>query len=158
MKKTIPVMIIAMLFALLLVGCQSSEPVDSVPAIVVPAPAPVAQAPAPAPVVEEAPAQEETPAPVIVRQTGSLSFYGYTLTYDAVPGTALVSYPDFITEADIDAFFAYAFPRHADVLAGVYYDVSTPGSLVVTFPEEVTVADATAVVDMLLADLQSFIG
>ena len=28
----------------------------------------------------------------------------------------------------------------------------------VTFPEEVTVADATAVVDMLLVDLQSFIG
>ena len=156
-KSLISAVLVALVLALTLVGCQSSEPVDAVPQIVVPAPAPVEQAPAPAPAVEEAPAQEETPAPVIVRQTGSLSFYGYTLTYDAVPGTALVSYPDFITEADIDAFFAYAFPRHADVLAGVYYDVSTPGSLVVTFPEEVTVADATAVVDMLAKDLEAFV-
>ena len=156
-KSLISAVLVALVLALTLVGCQSSEPVDAVPQIVVPAPAPVEQAPAPAPAVEEAPAQEETPAPVIVRQTGSLSFYGYTLTYDAVPGTALVSYPGFITEADIDAFFAYAFPKHADVLAGVYYDVSTPGSLVVTFPEEVTVADATAVVDMLAKDLEAFV-
>ena len=116
MKKTIPVMIIAMLFALLLVGCQSSEPVDSVPAIVV------------------------------------------SLTYDAVPGSATVYYPDFITDEEIDAFFALAFVNHSDYLAGVYYDIVEPGVMNVTFPEEVTVADATAVVDMLLVDLQSFIG
>ena len=69
----------------------------------------------------------------------------------------MVNYPDFITESDIDAFFAYAFPRHADVLAGVYYDATMPGTLVVTFPEEVTVADATAVVDMLAVDLEAFV-
>lgn len=156
-KSLISAVLVALVLALTLVGCQSSEPVDAVPQIVVPAPAPVEQAPAPAPAVEEAPAQDQAPAPVIVRQTGSLSFYGYTLTYDAVPGTAVVSYPDFITESDIDAFFAYAFPRHADVLAGVYYDATTPGTLVVTFPEEVTVADATAVVDMLAVDLEAFV-
>lgn len=150
MKKTIPVMIIAMLFALLLVGCQSSEPVDSVPAIVVPAPAPVAQAPAPAPVVEEA-AEPET-------ISGTLTYEGYSLTYDAVPGSATVYYPDFITDEEIDAFFALAFVSHSDYLAGVYYDIVEPGVMNVTFPEEVTVADATAVVDMLLVDLQSFIG
>lgn len=156
-KSLISAVLVALVLALTLVGCQSSEPVDAVPQIVVPAPAPVEQAPAPAPAVEEAPAQDQAPAHVIVRQTGSLSFYGYTLTYDAVPGTAVVSYPDFITESDIDAFFAYAFPRHADVLAGVYYDATTPGTLVVTFPEEVTVADATAVVDMLAVDLEAFV-
>ena len=124
MKKTIPVMIIAMLFALLLVGCQSSEPVDSVPAIVVPAPAPVAQAPAPAPVVEEA-AEPET-------ISGTLTYEGYSLTYDAVPGSATVYYPDFITDEEIDAFFAMAFVSHSDYLAGVYYDIVEPGVMNVT--------------------------
>ena len=113
-------------------------------------PAPVAEAPAPAPVVEEA-AEPET-------ISGTLTYEGYSLTYDAVPGSATVYYPDFITDEEIDAFFAMAFVSHSDYLAGVYYDIVEPGVMNVTFPEDVTVADATAVVDMLLVDLQSFIG
>ena len=98
--------------------------------------------------------EEEDEVPAI---TGSLSFYGYTLSYEAVPGEARVTYPQFITEADVAAFFAYAFGNHSDVLAGVYYDVTGPGEMVVTFPESVTVEDAAAVVNLLSADLASFV-
>lgn len=151
MTKPLSVVFLALMLVLSLAGCQSSEPVDSVPEIVVPAPAPVTEAPAPAPVVEEEPAAA---APV----TGSLTVYDYTATYEAVPGQAVVSYPDFITDEEIGAFFAYAYANHEAELTGVYYEITAPGTLVLTFPQEVTVADAAAVVDHLSAnDLPAFL-
>ena len=151
LAKSVSIVLMAAVFSLALIGCQSTAPVDSVPEIVVPVPAPAAEAPAPAPVVEE-----EVAAPEVAKETGTLSFYGYTLSYEAVPGEAKVTYPAIITEADVDAFFAYAFGNHSDVLSGVYYDVTGPGEMVVTFPESVTVADAAAVVDLLAGDLETF--
>lgn len=150
--KTLSAVIFAVILSLVLAGCSSTEPVGSVPEIVVPAPAPVVAAPAPAPVVED-----EAPSEVVLKQTGTLSFYGYTLTYSAVPGEAQVSYPDFITDEEVNAFFAYTFSQHADILSGVYYEITAPGKLFVTFPEDVTVADATAVIDLLAGDLSQFI-
>lgn len=173
--KPLSVVLLAMMLVLSLAGCQTSEPVDTVPEIVVPAPAAVTDAPVAetvadtsAPAVDTAaqtaapePAPAAQPvteaAPQVVRQTGSLSFFGYTLTYDAVPGRADVSYPAFITDEEVDAFFAFAFPRHSDLLSGVYYEITGPGQMVITFPENVTVADATAVVNVLAVDLQDFI-
>ena len=158
LAKSLSIVLMAAVLSLALIGCQSTAPVDSVPEIVVPvpapaaeAPAPAAEAPAPAPVVEE-----EVAAPEVAKETGTLSFYGYTLSYEAVPGEAKVIYPAIITEADVDAFFAYAFGNHSDILSGVYYDVTGPGEMVVTFPESVTVADAAAVVDLLAGDLETF--
>ncbi len=151
LAKSVSIVLMAAVLSLALIGCQSTAPVDSVPEIVVPVPAPAAEAPAPAPVVEE-----EVVAPEVAKDTGTLSFYGYTLSYEAVPGEAKVTYPAIITEADVDAFFAYAFGNHSDVLSGVYYDVTGPGEMVVTFPESVTVADAAAVVDLLAGDLETF--
>ena len=119
--KPLSVVLLAMMLVLSLAGCQTSEPVDTVPEIVVPAPAAVTDAPAAetvadtsAPAVDTAaqtaapePAPAAQPvteaAPQVVRQTGSLSFFGYTLTYDAVPGRADVSYPAFITDEEVDA-------------------------------------------------------
>lgn len=151
MTKPLSVVFLALMLVLSLAGCQSSEPVDSVPEIVVPAPAPVTEAPAPAPVVEDEPAAD---APV----TGSLTVYDYTAAYEAVPGQAVVSYPDFITDEEIAAFFAYAYTNHEAELTGVYYEITAPGTLVLTFPQEVTVADAAAVVDHLSAnDLPAFL-
>ena len=87
------IVLMAAVLSFSLIGCQSTDPVESVPEIEVPVPVPAAEAPAPAPVVEE---EDEVPA-----ITGSLSFYGYTLSYEAVPGEARVTYPQFITEADV---------------------------------------------------------
>ena len=149
------------MLVLTLAGCQTGTAVDSAVEITVPAPAPVTDSAQPAAPAAE-PAQEtqavQESAPVIVKQTGSLSFYGYTVTYEAVPGQAVVSYPSFITNEEVEAFFAFAFERHADQLAGVYYEITAPGTLVLTFPQEVTVADATAVVEHMAGhDLPEFL-
>ena len=155
LTKSVSIVLMAAVLSLALIGCQSTAPVDSVPEIVVPVPAPAAEAPAP--VVEEevaAPAAET--APEAAKEAGTLSFHGYTLSYEAVPGEAKITYPAIITEGDVDAFFAYAFGNHSDVLSGVYYDVTGPGEMTVTFPESVTVADAAAVVDLLAGDLETF--
>lgn len=159
--KPLSVFLVSLMLVLTLAGCQTGTAVDSAVEITVPAPAPVTDSAQPAAPAAE-PAQEtqavQESAPVIVKQTGSLSFYGYTVTYEAVPGQAVVSYPSFITNEEVEAFFAFAFERHADQLAGVYYEITAPGTLVLTFPQEVTVADATAVVEHIAGhDLPEFL-
>ena len=159
--KPLSVFLVSLMLVLTLAGCQTGTAVDSAVEITVPAPAPVTDSAQPAAPAAE-PAQEtqavQESAPVIVKQTGSLSFYGYTVTYEAVPGQAVVSYPSFITNEEVEAFFAFAFERHADQLAGVYYEITAPGTLVLTFPQEVTVADATAVVEHMAGhDLPEFL-
>lgn len=159
--KPLSVFLVSLMLVLTLAGCQTGTAVDSAVEITVPAPAPVTDSAQPAAPAAE-PAQEtqavQESAPVIVKQTGSLSFYGYTVTYEAVPGQAVVSYPSFITNEEVEAFFAFAFERHADQLAGVYYEITAPGTLVLTIPQEVTVADATAVVEHMAGhDLPEFL-
>ena len=51
----------------------------------------------------------------------------------------------------------YIYERHADLLDGVYFEVTTPGTLVITYPEAVTVADGEAVISMLAPELDAFI-
>ena len=160
--NSLSIILTAAVLSLALVGCQSTAPVDSVPEIEVPVPAPAAEAPAPAPEVETEEAETpvavtEESTPVVTKEAGSLSFYGYTLTYEAVPSKAEITYPSFITEDEVDAFFAYAAHNHGDLLSGVYYDVTGDGTMTVTFPENVTVADASAVVNLLSADLSAFV-
>lgn len=152
--KPVTAVLLALLLSVALIGCQSSEPVESIPQIVTPA-APV-EAPAPAPVVEEAaPAAEET-APVVTPITGTLSYAGYSVSYEAVPGEAVVTYPaDVIYDSDIDYFFAYALANHPELLSQVVYQIPQSGTLVLNFPEEVTVADAEAVVNLLAVDLEA---
>ena len=155
MKNGLKVLVMAFAVIALLAGCSTSEVVETVPEIVVPAPAPVVEAPAPAPVVEEAaPVQESAAVEPI---TGTLSYAGYTVSYSAVPGKAEVTYPSFITDEEISAFFAYKYSNNAQWLEGVYFEVTAPGQMVITFPESVTVADATAVVNLMLADLNTFL-
>ena len=90
--------------------------------------------------------------------TGTLSAYGYSVSYSATVGTATVTYPaDVIYEEDIAAFAQYIYERHADLLDGVYFEVTTPGTLVITYPEAVTVADGEAVISMLAPELDAFI-
>lgn len=153
MKNGLKVLVMAFAVIALLAGCSTSEVVETVPEIVVPAPAPVVEAPAPAPVVEEAAPAQAAAEPI----TGTLTYEGYTVSYSAVPGKAEVSYPSFITDEEIAAFFAYTYSNNAQWLDGVYFEVTAPGQMVITFPESVTVADATAVVNLMLADLNSFL-
>lgn len=181
-SKKLSTVLLALLLALAMTACQSSGSVDAVVEITVPEESATVEATAPA--VEEAapiqeavpeeaapveePVQEETEAqaaePVVaqeasstVMESGTLSMYGYSLSYEAVPGSATVYYPGFITSDEIDAFFAFSFTRHASILQGVYYEVTAPGVLTVTFPEDVSHADAEAVVMLMAQDLVDFI-
>ena len=164
--KTLSTILLSLLLAISLVGCQSAQPVESVPEIVVPEAAPVVDQPSAAQesvaaeevaVVEEAPSTGES-APAAQPITGTLSAYGYTVGYSATVGRAVVTYPaNVIYEEDIAAFAQYIYERHADLLDGVYFEVTTPGTLVITYPEAVTVADGEAVINMLAPELDAFI-
>ena len=156
--KTLSTILLSLLLAISLVGCQSAQPVESVPEIVVPEAAPVVDQPSAAQesvaaeevaVVEEAPSTGES-APAAQPITGTLSAYGYTVGYSATVGRAVVTYPaNVIYEEDIAAFAQYINERHGDLLDGVTFDVVTPGVLVLTYPEGVSVADGEAVIRRL---------
>ena len=171
--KTLSTILLSLLLAISLVGCQSAQPVESVPEIVVPEAAPVVDQPSAAQesvaaeevaVVEEAPSTGES-APAAQPITGTLSAYGYTVGYSATVGRAVVTYPaNVIYEEDIAAFAQYINERHGDLLDGVTFDVVTPGVLVLTYPEgvsvadgDVSVADGEAVINMLAPELDAFI-
>ena len=164
--KTLSTILLSLLLAISLVGCQSAQPVESVPEIVVPEAAPVVDQPSAAQesvaaeevaVVEEAPSTGES-APAAQPITGTLSAYGYTVGYSATVGRAVVTYPaNVIYEEDIAAFAQYINERHGDLLDGVTFDVVTPGVLVLTYPEGVSVADGEAVINMLAPELDAFI-
>ena len=164
--KTLSTILLSLLLAISLVGCQSAQPVESVPEIVVPEAAPVVDQPSAAQesvaaeevaVVEEAPSTGES-APAAQPITGTLSAYGYTVGYSATVGRAVVTYPaNVIYEEDIAAFAQYINERHGDLLDGVTFDVVTPGVLVLTYPEGVSVADGEAVISMLAPELDAFI-
>ena len=161
--KTLSTILLSLLLAISLVGCQSAQPVESVPEIVVPEAAPVVDQPSAAQesvvaeevaVVEEAPSTGES-APAAQPITGTLSAYGYTVGYSATVGRAVVTYPaNVIYEEDIAAFAQYINERHGDLLDGVTFDVVTPGVLVLTYPEGVSVADGEAVINMLAPELR----
>ena len=155
-SKTLSTVVLAAMLALALIGCQSTAPVEAVPEIVVPESVPAVEvpAPAPAPVVEE---QPTAPAPVEQTYSGTISYAGYEVAFTAKAGEAVLSYPDFVTEAEIAQFFAYTYAKNSAYLEGVTYEVTAPGTLKVTFPAEASFDDVAAVVDLVLADLNAFV-
>ena len=147
MKKSLVILLVVL--SLAFISCQSSEPVEDAPAIVLPEAAAPVEAPAPVPVVKETPAVESI--------IGTLYFEGYEIGYSAVPGSATVTYPIFITDAEINAFFAYAYSKNTVLLGDVFFEITAPGTMNITFPESVTIDDAQAVVDILAGDLVDFV-
>ncbi len=152
-SKTLSSVFLVAMLALALIGCQSTAPVETVPEVVVPPTVPAVEVPAPAPVVEDTPVTE--PAEQVF--TGAISYEGYTVSYAAKVGEAVLTYPSFVTDAEVADFFAYTYARNSQYLAGVTYEVTAPGTLKVTFPEAATYADVEAVAGIVLSDLNDYV-
>ena len=106
--------------------------------------------PVAAPAVAEVAAE---PEPVVVEY----DYYGNGLTVTIVEGSAVISYPRFVTERDVVEFFAYEMGLHGDELADVTYSFTGSDNVTLYYPEDITVADAEAYAYVLVDDLTVYL-
>ncbi len=135
----------------------TSEPVvPEVPAVeapvVVAEEEPVVEVPVEEPVAEVAEVPAE-PEPVY----GSISVYGYSLSWKFVPGQLDVTYPAFVTDAEAADFIAFTYGRNAKFMDGVYYELLGNGQAVITLPEGASYADVEYVGEIVIGDLFDYI-
>ena len=110
----------------------------------------------PAPAAEPAPAPEAEAAPEepIVK---TYTYGGYTLTAAVSEGSAVLTYPDFVTEAEAAAFFAAENSRYDLAGLGVTYRFTAPGEAVIGYPAAYTAEEAAAELDVLVDDLIDYL-
>ena len=91
--------------------------------------------------------------PVTVTHT----YQGYSLTLEISQGSAVVTYPDFVTAAEAEGFFAAINLEYGDTLGGVYYTIDGPGVAVFTYPESVGFAEVNAFSALFVTALIEYI-
>lgn len=153
MKKSIAVLVATMMLFVVF-GCQSTEAPAATTEVVAPAAPEAAPAPAPAP----APVEE---APAVVEPANSVSetyeYLGYELSIEAADGKAVISYPDWVQNADVEAFFAAEVAKYGAQLDGVLYMFTAPGTVEVAYPAEASADLVSAYIDGFIADLLAFV-
>lgn len=159
--KKLAAIVAAMLMLFVLMGCQSTEAPAATTEVVAPvtvetqpepAPAP-APAPEPEPVVE--PVEEAPVADDVV--TASYEYLGYELTIEAADGKAVISYPDWVVDSDVAAFFAAEVEKYGAELDGVLYMISAPGTVEIAYPAGISQEIRTQYIDSFVADLLSYV-
>ena len=160
--KTLSTLVLVTMLVLSLVGCQStSAPVEIVPEIVEPvvelpeAPAPVVEAPAvEEPVAEEPVVEEPAKAEPVY---GAISVYGYPLSYKVEEGKATVTYPSFVTNAEVAEFLGYTAAKNSALVEGVTFRVTAPGTVEIYYPAAATLADVEYVGTIVVGDLFEYV-
>ena len=86
------------------------------------------------------------------------SYQGYSLSIEISEGSAVLTYPDFVTSAEAEEFFALINLEYGDTLGGVYYTIDGPGVAVFTYPDDVGFAEVNAFSAIFVTVLIEYIG
>lgn len=86
------------------------------------------------------------------------SYQGYELTAEINVGSAALFFPDFITSAEAESFFAVENAAYGDVLGSVHYTIPAAGNAVFTYPESVSISDVLTYTSLFVTDLIAYIG
>ena len=103
------------------------------------------------------------PVPVVVEEPvvepiyGSISVYGYPLSWKFVPGTIEITYPSFVLNEEVEQFIAFTSVNNAQYFDGVFYDIKESGKAVITLSEAATYEDVEFVGTRVISDLFDFI-
>ena len=100
----------------------------------------------------------ETPAaaPEAEALKYTLSLYGYQATIVYANGTAIITYPEFITNEEVMGAAALAYQAYADYLQGTELIVDN-GTAVLTLPFELAEADVDYAVNVAAAEIQYYV-
>ena len=101
-----------------------------------------------------------TPVPEIEPETAVTTAYaydGYKLSATIGDGRTVISYPEFIADADVEGFFAFENAKNDFASLGVKYTLSGPGTAVLTYPSAYTKEEVKAELDRIVSDLTAYI-
>ena len=149
------VTVLAVILIVLLPSCQTTEPVDiaDVPAIVLPTLPAAAEAAAP----EAEETQPEGEA-AVSDPALTLDYLGYTVSVTAADGYAEIIYPEAaVTVSDAQAFLLYEAEKYGDEVSGVVYDVSVPGTIMLTYPEGIPEETRYGFASSFLEDIVEYV-
>ena len=90
--------------------------------------------------------------------SATYSYQGYELTAEIGAGSATLVYPDFITAAEAEGFFAVENAAYGDVLGSVHYSIEGAGKAVFTYPETVAITDVLTYTSLFVTDLIAYVG
>ena len=147
--RSIPSILLVLILAFGLAGCQSTASVDAqtVPEIVLPA--------VPAAPQEEVP--QEEPVPVADEpETITYTLAGYELTFVIGDGYVDLLYPSIVTDGDAAAFFAYEVEQYGSLADGITYSFIDGGARL-NLPASVDSETAKAYVQPMFQDITAYV-
>lgn len=114
------------------------------------------------------PEPEPEPKPMSVKTTGPLAapvyvhrvlplWQGASVQIDAYDGYAHAIYPASIQSQDIDEAAAMLFAAYPSYLTDVYYEITTPGRLTVTYPTGLSETELQQYIDVLERELRWYL-
>ncbi|MBR2281774.1 MAG: hypothetical protein IJ863_04030, partial [Spirochaetales bacterium] len=106
------------------------------------------------PAADQAAAQAPAaPAPL----SRTFRYGGYSATITAYIGQALVTYPEFVTNEEINAAAAAASWKYPEYVRGITYEFTEPGALTVYYPETYGEAEFNIAMDLLQKELPAYL-
>ncbi|MCQ2412952.1 MAG: hypothetical protein MJ057_08385 [Sphaerochaetaceae bacterium] len=99
-------------------------------------------------------AVEEVPVDYL---SADFSFYGIDVSIVAFTGEAFISYPSFITDNEIATAAAAAYAAYGDLLRDIYFEITMPGEVALTYPETYGVDEFNYAVSLLSYELPLYL-
>lgn len=101
-----------------------------------------------------------TPEPAVEPETTITTVYsysGYELAAVISTGKTVIEYPAFITDAEVEGFFAFENAKNDFASLGVVYTINEPGLVTLAYPEIYSKEIVKAELDLLVNDLIAYI-
>ena len=102
--------------------------------------------------VEQATVQQ-VPSPL----TTTFSYGGYKATLTAFKGYAVLTYPSFVTNEEIEAAARAAVEAYPQYMQGIYYQITEPGKVTLSYPESYGEKEFNLAANLLNAELPAYI-
>ena len=107
-------------------------------------------------------APEAKPAEVTVQQvpsplTTTFTYGGYKATLTAFKGYAVLTYPSFVTNEEIEAAAQAAVRAYPQYMDGIYYQITEPGKITLSYPESYGENEFNLASNLLNAELPAYI-
>ena len=90
-------------------------------------------------------------APAPAPSVYAFDFNGRDIVITVTDGLAAISYPEYITEAEVEGFFAYEVATRGAELDGIVYSFPASGTVELAYPETVSRETAEAYAPVLLS-------
>ena len=102
---------------------------------------------------EVQPAVQQVPSPL----TTTFTYGGYKATLTAFKGYAVLTYPSFVTDEEIQAAAAAAVAAYPQYMSGIYYQITEPGKVTLSYPESYGESEFNLAKNLLDAELPAYI-